>query len=416
MSIPTINYRTTYFPKPDLTPIIGKPTFQDLYQLLLDLRQNAQTVHCNLGGGDHGHLGLLMTPGQYAMVSQTPYVRPVLPAPLVIPPEATRIESDTQTREYDENLRLFHETRGVEQALIQQLVTAVEDQYLVPFKNRTTGKYNGNVFQIFQYLLRQYGRVSPAELSDFDKEVTEMTYDPTTPIDLVFSKVDDLVMYGEFAQNPYTAEQAISKAYNIINNCGSLYNDYIKSWNRRMNNRTWINFQNHFRDAYNELEQTGALKVDQMGFGQANFVEEVASRVSADILQRANIFHSAPIQAPEPPVLTQEPISQPPTFCQPTANAVIDDSLIQQLLAQNKQLIESLANQNPRFNRRRQPRPATGPRKGSPRTPLPAHFNKYCWTHGRCNHLGKDCQNKAPNHKDEATIDNKMEGSSYACP
>jgi len=123
-----------------------------------------------------------------------------------------------------------------------------------------------------------------------------MTYNPTTPIDLVFSKIDDLLMYGDFAQCPFSTEQAISKAYHIINNCGSVYNDYLRAWNRRINNRTWTDFQTHFREAYNELEATGALTVDQMDFGQANFVEQVDSRVNADIMHRANLLtHDGPI-------------------------------------------------------------------------------------------------------------------------
>jgi len=37
LSVSTINYRETYFPKPDLSPIICKPTFESLHQLIIDL-------------------------------------------------------------------------------------------------------------------------------------------------------------------------------------------------------------------------------------------------------------------------------------------------------------------------------------------------------------------------------------------
>ena len=46
-----------------------------------------------------------------------------------------------------------------------------------------------------------------------------MTYDPTTPVDLVFGKIDDLLMYGDFKNCPSTATQAITKGYHILNNC-----------------------------------------------------------------------------------------------------------------------------------------------------------------------------------------------------
>ena len=82
-----------------------------------------------------------------------------------------------------------------------------------------------------------------------------MTYDPTTPIDIVFQKVEDLMMYGDFAQCPFTADQAIQKAYNIINSTG-LYEDYIKTWTRRPRaDKTWANCKDHFCTAHLELQQ-----------------------------------------------------------------------------------------------------------------------------------------------------------------
>ena len=42
--------------------------------------------------------------------------------------------------------------------------------------------------------------------------------------------------------------------------------------------------------------------------------------------------------------------------------------------------------------------------------------NTYCWTHGGCAHVGNTRNNKAPGHKNEATFNNKMEGSKAFCP
>jgi len=120
--------------------------------------------------------------------------------------------------------------------------------------------------QIIQHPRNTYGKISPAQLINYEAEVTNITYDPTTPVDLVFGKIDDLVMYGEFASCPYTATQAITKGYHILNNCCNIYNDYIRSWNRiqpdqKTWNQTWNRFKNHFRKAYNELEATNALNI-----------------------------------------------------------------------------------------------------------------------------------------------------------
>ena len=73
MSIQLVNYRETYFTKPDLTRILGIPTYEALHQMQLELKTNALSVHSNLGGAVHGHLGLLMTDVQYALLSDTVY-------------------------------------------------------------------------------------------------------------------------------------------------------------------------------------------------------------------------------------------------------------------------------------------------------------------------------------------------------
>ena len=178
MSIPTVNYRESFFEKPDLTPVIGKPDYETLYQTIIDLRTNAISVHSNLGGGNHGHLGLLMSPAQYAVESQVPFIRPTHPGVLNIPVATARHLADQMEREYKErNLRVFHEVRSVEKALTQQVVSALESKYLLSFKNRQTGQFNGNLLQILQHLQTTYGQISPAQLSAFEKEVIDLHYD-----------------------------------------------------------------------------------------------------------------------------------------------------------------------------------------------------------------------------------------------
>ena len=86
-------------------------------------------------------------------------------------------------------------------------------------KNRDTGQFIRNVLQIFQYLQNTYGTISPSQLSQFEKDVTEMHYDPVTPVDNIFNKVEDLLEYGDLVK-PFSQPQAIAKAYNLINATG----------------------------------------------------------------------------------------------------------------------------------------------------------------------------------------------------
>jgi len=65
-----VNYADTYFEYKKLTPISGEPTFQTLKDLKDELRANASSVPSDLGGGQYGHLGLVLSPAEYAQVTQ----------------------------------------------------------------------------------------------------------------------------------------------------------------------------------------------------------------------------------------------------------------------------------------------------------------------------------------------------------
>jgi len=94
MSIYSTNYRETHFEYPDLTKIVGCPTYDTLHLLKNEIKANAISVHSNLGGRQHGHLGLAISPESYACVSNVPYTLPLHPGDLVIVATATNRPHD----------------------------------------------------------------------------------------------------------------------------------------------------------------------------------------------------------------------------------------------------------------------------------------------------------------------------------
>ena len=81
------------FEFPVLTKCGDRLTFPVLKKIKNEIKCNAASVYSELGGGDHGHLGLVCTDPEYAHVSQVPYVRATMPAPLNILAGTTAHES-----------------------------------------------------------------------------------------------------------------------------------------------------------------------------------------------------------------------------------------------------------------------------------------------------------------------------------
>ena len=87
MGLGAVDYAASYFKYKTPTPIQGAPTNKTLKRLKQELRANASSVESDLGGGDHGYLGLVLTDIEYTTVCvATAFTAPVFPiTPLVIP-------------------------------------------------------------------------------------------------------------------------------------------------------------------------------------------------------------------------------------------------------------------------------------------------------------------------------------------
>ena len=63
------------FEFPVLTPIAGALNYPVLKKLKDEIKADAAAIYSELGGGAHGHLGLVSTASEYQKVSATPYIR-----------------------------------------------------------------------------------------------------------------------------------------------------------------------------------------------------------------------------------------------------------------------------------------------------------------------------------------------------
>ena len=158
------DFRATHFVHKELSRIFGEPSLASLLTLRNEVKSNAMCVDSTLGGGSHGHLGLVFTPAVYATIPGTvAYTRPVLPTLTVTQTDTQYIIAEARNQ-YAIDLQSFREINAVERAIIQQIVTAVEGKYLKAIKNKLTN-INKTIPQILQHLFDTYGDISLKELS-----------------------------------------------------------------------------------------------------------------------------------------------------------------------------------------------------------------------------------------------------------
>ena len=91
------------FPTKRTIPCInGEPNYETINEMVQCLYGNAAAIPTTLGGGAHGHIGLLITPARYATLSPTAtYAVPIDPGPNVtFAPTATAGAREIATHQY----------------------------------------------------------------------------------------------------------------------------------------------------------------------------------------------------------------------------------------------------------------------------------------------------------------------------
>jgi hypothetical protein len=327
--------------------------------------------------------------------------------------------------------------QGVEQALIQQIVKAVDAPYLAALRDRNSNSLQGTVHQILTHLQDIYGRVTPQMLEDREAELRNMTYNPKYPIDIVFNAVSDYSDFADLGNQPMTQRQTVAKAYLILNKTRRFKND-ITEWNRKPDiQKNWVNFKDHFRRAHQEFRETTdtTLEESELQRNNANLVQQVVEGLQQAIpppddnsdLREQTANHTTRTSDTQQQLMTQMTQMQQSM------------SLLQaQIAANQKQHAQVPAPPQPFFQQQQLQAPAQqqpffpyAPRGGGRggfgnsgrggrgrgrNSYRQRNTSIYCWTRGGCGHTSSQCTNKLPGHQDTATFTNKMGGNTNNCP
>ena len=118
------------FPHQSLTPIVGKPTPQTLQILKSEIIANAMSVPSARGGGEHGHLCLVLSADEMARHTEVPFEVPLHPGqPPVHPANTTNAMIHAADTAYTLHLSDAKEYNNTRNALRQLLLAAIEPEF-----------------------------------------------------------------------------------------------------------------------------------------------------------------------------------------------------------------------------------------------------------------------------------------------
>jgi hypothetical protein len=155
--------------KETVTKIHGQPTSHDLTILEKQIIAILANIPMALGGGNHGHAGIIMEPAIYSlMTSRTAFVIPVnqgiYPTRLTanaLPGTRARAEA-----EHKEFINQFEVYQGVKQVTKDIILQAVDNEYLAEIKHKILGYLNQTPRQMLNHLLNQGGMLDFADMKE----------------------------------------------------------------------------------------------------------------------------------------------------------------------------------------------------------------------------------------------------------
>ena len=234
------------------------PRFEDFYPVLKKLKDevkaNAAAIYCELGGGAHGHLGLVSNPTEYGIVSTVPYVRYTQPKRPQI--TAAMVEHTVQKKldEYKEKREQFKEMISLEKVLLTLISHAVPEMYLKPYRNQHSNAIDWEIWEIIDDLMEMYGTVPEEHLRTAESILRAKVFDISKPLVIIYNEMEDLKQIADAAQLPYTDAQFVNLGICLIKNTND-FDKGLTEWFDLPLGQTYITFKKHFTKAQTALRR-----------------------------------------------------------------------------------------------------------------------------------------------------------------
>ena len=401
------------FEFPTLTKVHGELDFQKLKQIKNEIKANVSLIQSTLGGGAHGHLGLVLTPVEYALVSGTPYVRPVFPGILIVPANTTQHAANAMRDDHKELIRQFREVEDLEKATIQQLSQAIPAVYLKQFRNRQSNAIDKTIPHILSTLFSIYGVVSDDVLQEEEEKIKQKTFDITQPLCILIDDIEDLQEMALAANSAFSDSQLVRMGMTCIKNTNDFEQALSHWYAKPVADRTWQNFKTHFEEAQLNMRKVRGPTM------RSNLLNQQVNHIMDTMEVQKQQYLNA-VTASEERILKAFTISMTSdsdstaatsALTEPTLNSVSSDKVMLEMVKLLKEIKDDMKEVKSNNKRKRNSQNNNNNNNNNNRFKR----DKYCWSHGACNHDSKSCRRRLEGHQEEATFNNRMGGSNRFC-
>ena len=152
----------------DFTKIDGQPTDEDLNLLTEECINAASSVPTTNGGGQHGHIGMIIPEAEYITFSHNAerFVEPTNPGPYPANVDPDPVVCERQIAEHKAEQAEFETYQGVKKFLLTAITKAVDPEWIAELKSERMGFNHRTPLEILEYLRAHGGDLDHLDVTE----------------------------------------------------------------------------------------------------------------------------------------------------------------------------------------------------------------------------------------------------------
>ena len=261
--------------KETVTKIHGQPTSHDLTNLEKEIIAILANIPTTLGGGYHGHVGVIMSPTEYNTITGgIDFVNPanpgIYPAGL-----AANAAAGTRAREeaiHKELIAQFETFEGVKLGTKYLILEAVDHEYLSEIEHDALGFLNQTPRQMIQHLLTRGGALDFADTKDLLAE-RDGEWNVTENPQIYFNRVEKAIKGLQRNGINSDLNERRDIALFQLKATGE-FDPAVREWEAKpVAQRTWANIKTFISSEYAKENKQNKLSAKHF---KANAIQEQA--------------------------------------------------------------------------------------------------------------------------------------------
>ena len=261
--------------KETVTKIHGQPTNQDLTLLEKELIAILANIPTTLGGGGHGHVGIVMDPARYLLTTGVPFVNPANPGtyPAGVPNNAAQGTRARAEAEHKELVKEYETFQGVVQATKDIILEAVDNEYLLEIEDEILGFLNQRPTDMLTHLRNRGGALDFADTKTLLAE-RDGEWDASEVPQIYFNRVEKAIQGLTRAGINSDLNERRDMALFYLKASGE-FDAAVREWEQRpAGGKTWQNIKTFISAEYAKENKQNKLTAKNF---KVNMIEEQAA-------------------------------------------------------------------------------------------------------------------------------------------